>query len=114
MSTEQATIDFILDRLSGLEGVRVRKMFGEHALYFDDKVVGLVCDDNLFVKITEPGQEYVGDKYQKGRAYPNAKPSMLIDGDLIEDRVWITELIRLTAKALPRPKPKKKKIKKAK
>lgn len=108
MSTKPSTIEFILDQLSGAGELRVRKMFGEYALYCDEKVVALVCDDQLFVKITDPGLEYVGDKFKEGRAYKGAKPSMLVDGDLIEDREWVRGLIRVTADALPRPKPKKK------
>ena len=33
MSTSQSTIDYLLDQLSNLPTVRVRKMFGEYALY---------------------------------------------------------------------------------
>jgi TfoX/Sxy family transcriptional regulator of competence genes len=40
MATSQGTTDFILDQLSSVPNVRVRKMFGEYALYCDDKVVG--------------------------------------------------------------------------
>jgi DNA transformation protein and related proteins len=111
MSTKPATIEFILDQLSGAGELRARKMFGEYALYCDEKVVALVCDDQLFVKITEPGLEYVGDDFKEGIAYPGAKPSILIDGDKIEDREWMRGLIAVTADALPRPKVKKKKEK---
>lgn len=109
MSTKPSTIEYILDQLAGSGELRARKMFGEYALYCDDKVVALVCDDQLFVKITEPGLEYVGEYYKEGHAYPGAKPSMLIDGDLIEDRSWLGELIRITARALPLPRLKKRK-----
>jgi TfoX/Sxy family transcriptional regulator of competence genes len=107
MSTKQSTIDYILDQLASLQNVRARKMFGEYALYCDDKVVGLVCNDTLYIKITEPGKKFVGKHYQAGHAYEGAKESMLIDGNLIEDREWLSELIRITADALPHPKPKK-------
>jgi len=106
MATKQSTIDYILDQLAGAGDVRARKMFGEYALYLDDKVVALVCDDELFVKITPAGQEFVGNNYQEGYAYPGAKASLLIDGELIEDREWLQGLMRLTADALPRPKPR--------
>lgn len=52
MATSQSTTEFILDQLSSVPNVRVRKMFGEYALYCGDKVVGLICDDQLFVKTT--------------------------------------------------------------
>ena len=112
MATSQDTMDFLLDQLSDLPNIRHRKMFGEYALYCDDKVVGLVCDDQLFVKITEEGRRLVGDHYKEGHAYPGAKPSMLIGAEEIDDPERLCELIRVTAAALPPPKPKKAKHKK--
>jgi TfoX/Sxy family transcriptional regulator of competence genes len=84
-------------------------MFGEYALYCEEKVVALVCDDEVFVKITPAGKKLVGKDYEEGSAYPGAKPSMHISGDLIEDRKFFSELISITAKELPTPKPKRKK-----
>ena len=69
--------------------------------------MALVCDDELFVKITEAGRVFVGERYAEGAAYPGARPSMRIDEDLIEDRERFMELIRITAEVLPVPKPKK-------
>jgi len=109
MSTSASTIEYILDQLG--DGVTERKMFGEYALYTHGKVVALVCDDQLFVKITDAGKEFVGKKYEEGTAYPGAKPSMLIDEDSIEDREWLRELFEITAAHLPAPKPKKRKAK---
>lgn len=108
MATKQATIDYLLDQLRDIKDVRARKMFGEYALYSQDKVVALVCDDELFVKITEPGKKFVGKKYMEGYPYPGAKAAMHINGSLLEDIKFITELIRLTATVLPVPRPKNK------
>jgi TfoX/Sxy family transcriptional regulator of competence genes len=109
MSTKQSTIDFILDQSSSAGQMRARKMFGEYALYCDAKVVGLVCDDILFIKITEPGKIFVGADYQEGHAYPGAKASMLIDEDQLDDHEWLSELVKITANNLPLPIIKKNK-----
>lgn len=109
MATKQDTVDYLLDQLSGVRNVRVRKMFGEYALYKDDRVVALVCDDHLFVKITEPGRAVVGDRYCEGFPYPGARAAMLIDEDDWERREWLGELIAVTAASLPKPKEKAKK-----
>jgi TfoX/Sxy family transcriptional regulator of competence genes len=109
MATKQSTADFILDQLESAGHATVRKMFGEYALYLDGKVVGLICDDTLFVKITDPGRKFVGEHYLEGYAYSGAKPSMQIDDDQLENREWLSELIRLTADNLPMPKIKAKK-----
>lgn len=106
MSTQQSTIDFLTDQLSSLPAIRFRKMFGEYALYCDEKVVGLVCDDELFIKITELGKQFVGVDFAEGIPYPGAKPYIQI-GDKLDDKDWLCELIKITAGALPIPKPKK-------
>ncbi|MBP5993361.1 MAG: TfoX/Sxy family protein [Candidatus Moranbacteria bacterium] len=108
MATKLSTIEYIEDQLADVPGVRSRKMFGEYALYVGDKVVALICDDTLYVKITDAGREYVGERYEEGIAYPGAKPSIRIDDDSLEDREWLATLIRITADVLPDPKPKKK------
>ncbi len=110
MSTKASTIEYIEDQLAGL-GISSRKMFGEYALYCDGKVVALVCDDTLFVKITDAGKVFVGSHYKEEAAYPGAKPSMRISEDLVDDREWLQELIRITAEHVPEPKPKKKRKK---
>jgi TfoX/Sxy family transcriptional regulator of competence genes len=107
MATSQATVNYILNQLSKLKDVSARKMFGEYALYYNSKVVGLICDDTLFIKITDAGKNYVGDLYLEGEAYPNAKPSIQIEEEQIEDTIWICELIKITAENLPEIKKKK-------
>jgi TfoX/Sxy family transcriptional regulator of competence genes len=87
-------------------------MFSGYCLYCDGKVVGLICNDVLYIKITEPGMIFVGEDYQEGRAYNGAKPSIMIDDRQLEDNVWLSELVRITADSLTLPKLKKAKNKK--
>ena len=107
MATDQSFVEFIVDQLENVGQITCRKMFGEYALYCEEKVVALVCDNQLFVKPTEGGRAYIGD-VTEAPAYPGAKPSFLID-DRVEDRQWISELIRITYRELPEQKIKKKK-----
>lgn len=109
MATKLSTIEYIEDQLSDVPNIRSRKMFGEYALYCEDKVVALVCDDMLFVKRTDVGEAFVGDRFEEGIPYPGAKPAMRIDEDLIEDREWLGELIAITESVLPKPPMKQKK-----
>jgi TfoX/Sxy family transcriptional regulator of competence genes len=109
MATKQSTADFILDQAVRAGHMSARKMFGNYALYCDGKVVGLICNEALFIKITESGKKFVGDYYQEGYAYEGAKISMAIDEESIEDKEWLSELIRITADSLPAPKLKNKK-----
>lgn len=110
MSTSSDTIIYLSDQLTELGSrIRTRKMFGEYAMYCDEKVVALICDDQLFVKITKEGKEYMGSRYMEGLPYPGAKPYMLIGGDIIENKEAFVELINMTALALPLPVKKIKK-----
>ena len=110
MASDINFIEFIVDQIESSGSIRYRKMFGEYAIYCNDKVVALICNDQLLVKPTKAGRLFI-DNVVEAPAYPGAKPSFLID-DQLEDREWLSELIVLTEKELPKPKPKKKKVKK--
>lgn len=56
-----------------------------------------------------PVENFIGEVVESP-AYHGAKPSFLIE-DKIEDREWLSELVRISAKELSMPKPKKKKNK---
>ncbi|MFZ4523656.1 MAG: TfoX/Sxy family protein [Bacteroidales bacterium] len=107
MASDQSFIEFIADQIENVGQITYKKMFGEYALYCEGKVVALVCDNRLFVKPTEGGRAFIGDVVE-APAYPGAKPSFLIE-DSVEDREWISELIRITCEQLPEQKIKKKK-----
>jgi TfoX/Sxy family transcriptional regulator of competence genes len=112
MATDQDFIDFLVDQMREAGEITFRKMFGEYAIYCGGKVVALVCDNQLYVKPTAGGKAYIGNVVE-APPYPGAKMSFLIE-DKFEDRDWISDLIRITAKELPDPKPKSRSIKKPK
>ena len=107
MPTQDQTVAFLQDQLSRVEGLSIRKMFGEYGIWVDGKTVGLVCNDQLFIKPTPAGRELAKDA-PNAPPYRGAKPSMLIEADLWDDADWLCELVRATAEALPMPKKKKK------
>ncbi len=110
MATDRNTIGFLLDQLSRLGEASTKKMFGEYCLYLSGKPVGLVCDDQLFLKPTKAGAGLLA-KVVEASPYPGAKPHLLITPDQWEDAEWLCELVRATDRELPLPKPKVKKPK---
>ena len=104
MATDPDFAEFVVDQLASDCQVTHRKMFGEYALYAGGKVVALICDNRLFVKPTEAGRKLIGTPVE-APPYPGGRPSFLIE-DRIEDRVWLSELIRVTTEELPLPKSK--------
>lgn len=85
-------------------------MFGEYALYCDEKVVAFVCDDRLLLRITPASTALVRSK-SIGLPYPGAKDYYHIDENDWDDGSYLAELIQATADSLPAPKPKKPKSK---
>ena len=61
MSTQQKTVDYILEQSAGAGTITARKMFGEYGMYCDGKVMAFICDDQLFIKPTEAGRAYLGE-----------------------------------------------------
>ena len=104
MSSDQGFIDYVCEQMRDAGAIRSRKMFGEFAIYCDDKVVALVCDDQLFVKPTPGGRAFLGEPVE-APPYTGAKPYFLIDS--LDDRDWLSRLVQLTAQDLPVPKPKR-------
>lgn len=105
MSSSQSTVDYMLEQMARAGSVSARRMFGEYGVYCNGKVVALICDNQLFIKPTEAGRALAG-AIGEGLPYPGAKPWLLVDGDRLEDADWLTGLVRVTADALPPPKPK--------
>ncbi len=106
MATQQSTVDYLEAQVVGAGKLRSRKMFGEYALYCDEKVVALICDDKFFVKPTMAGKAYASDA-EEAPPYLGSKPFLLIEEDRWSDNEWMRELIRITAEELPIPKKKK-------
>jgi TfoX/Sxy family transcriptional regulator of competence genes len=80
-------------------------MFGEYAIYCDEKVVGFICDDALFLKPTS-ADPALFDRTEPAPPYPGAKDYHRVPGDALEDREWLGEAVQATADALPQPKEK--------
>ncbi|MBX9902360.1 MAG: TfoX/Sxy family protein [Burkholderiaceae bacterium] len=108
MASDLAFVTYVCEQASLFgQGKRLahKKMFGEFALYFDEKVIALICDDQLFVKPTEAGRGLI-ENLHEAPPYPGAKPHFLIS-DEIENAEALSKLFAATAAALPMPKPKK-------
>lgn len=105
MASDGDFAKFVTDQMAGAGRATCRKMFGEFAVYLEGKVVALICDNQLFVKPTEPGRALL-NRVTEGRPYPGAKPYFLIEDEL-DNRERLAALMRATARALPAPSEKK-------
>ena len=105
MASDIDFVIFVMDQFENAGEISSRNIFGEYLFYTDGKLFGLICDNKLLIKPTKTGRAFIGDVVEAS-PYPGAKPCFLIE-DKIEDRKWLSELVRISLKELPAPKPKK-------
>ena len=104
MATSKEYLTFILDQLSGLEGVTYRGMMGEFILYYRGKIAAYLCDDRLLVKPVAAARALLPDAPMEP-PYPGAKEMLLVEN--VDDRAFLAELLDAMEPELPLPKPKK-------
>lgn len=100
MSTSRETINFILNKLGNAPRFSARAMFGEYALYANGKVVALVCDDLLYVKIC-PASYQLEDVCEKDLPYPKAKPHYVVSEEQLDSLDNLSSILIAIAKSLP-------------
>lgn len=110
VTTDPSVARYVLDQIAGAAPVAVNKMFGEYGVYAQGKVVGLLCDNTLFLKPT-PSVLALIVTPSYGSPYPGAKPHLVI-GDEIDDAERLAKLVLAVAGDLPEPKPKRPKARK--
>ena len=110
MATDKSFMEYVVDQGGPALELTYRMMMGEYVIYHDGKVVALVCDNQVFIKPTEPGREILGT-VDEAPPYPGAKLCFRL-GTELEDQELLQRLIRATAAALPAPKPRKSRKKK--
>ena len=84
MASSPDVVEYICFQLRHAGDISFRKMFGDYGLYCGRTFFGLVCDNQLYVKITEP-----------------ARPHFLVT-DLDDDRT-LSSLVRETCSILAVP-----------
>ena len=104
MASSKEYLDFVLDQLSGLDGVSFRPMMGEYILYYRDKIVGGIYDDRFLVKPVPSAKAQMPDAIQEA-PYPGAKEMLLVDS--VDDREFLCRLLDAMAEELPEGKKKK-------
>lgn len=103
MGSDRQFVAFVCEQLRAAGDISSRRMFGEAAIYLHGKVVGLVCDNQLFLKPTEPARALIGVPTQSP-PFPGAGKWFLMED--LDDPDFLAAVVRATADALPGPKTK--------
>ena len=104
MASRKEYLDFILEQLSGLDGVTYKKMMGEYILYLRGRIVGGIYDDRFLVKPTKSAEAMMPEA-ERELPYESAKEMLLVDN--VDNREFLAELLTAMYDELPAPKKKK-------
>ena len=105
MASSKEYLVFILNQLSELGEISYHPMMGEYILYYRGKIIGGIYDNRLLLKPVKVVLDQLGQTRLE-RPYEGAKEMILIED--IEDKSFLTRLIKDMYEVLPAPKVKKK------
>ena len=97
---------YVVDQCSGAGEISVRKMMGDYCIYCNGVFFGLICDNNLYVKITEAGAAVL-EALDVRQPYEGAKDYYYIAD--VDDRDYLEDIIKATVPELLSPKAKSRK-----
>ena len=107
MATTKDFLDLVLDSLGPEAGAR--PMMGEYLLYWRGALVGDLCDNCLYLKITPASVRLLPDA-ERGYPYEGSRTLMLM-ADCIEDSARMHEILDAMLPELPLPACRKSKKK---
>ena len=105
MATDREFLDYVAEQIDLGGRLTNKRLFGEFALYVDEKVVAFVCDNSVFIKPSQAVTRLAPDLPQRP-PYPGASNYPVAD-ELLDDSDAIRRLILETALLMPEPKAKK-------
>ena len=104
MASSKEYLEYVLEQLSGVEGLRCRPMMGEYLLYCRGRLFGGLYDDRLLVKPTASALAMLPDAPSE-LPYEGAKPMLLVED--VEDRERLQRLVESVGGDLPAPRKKR-------
>ena len=104
MASNADFVQYIDDQCGGAGEIVAKKMFGDYGIYCNGKIFGLICDDCFYLKPTEAGRKLL-KVIDMRPPYEGAKDYFYVAD--VDDRDYLSELVRVTCRELPEPKPKK-------
>ena len=101
MASSKEYLTFVLDQLSGLDGITYRAMMGEFILYYRGRVAGGIYDDRLLVKPVPAALSLMPDAPRE-LPYDGAKEMLLVEN--VDDANFLKSLFRAMYDELPPPR----------
>lgn len=100
-------MEYVMDQLSGLPGVRQIPMMGGYIFYYNERIFGGIYESGeLLIKITETSHKYMPDSEPE---LPYEGTKKMLPCTIIEDREKLQNMVMEMWDELPERKVKKRK-----
>ena len=104
MTSNKQYLEYILERLSGLDDISYRAMMGEYIIYYRGKIIGGIYDDRFLIKPVKSAKAMMPNADME-LPYEGAREMILVDETENED--FLKELIEAMYDELPSPRKRK-------
>lgn len=100
-------MEYVMDQLSGLSGVRNIPMMGGYIFYYNERIFGgIYSSGELLIKLTKTSQKFMPDSEPQ---LPYEGTKEMLPCTIIEDREKLQNMVKEMWDELPERKIKKKK-----
>ena len=104
MTSSKQYLEYILERLSGLDDISHRAIMGEYIIYYRGKIIGGIYDDRFLIKPVKSAKAMMPNADME-LPYEGAREMILVDETENED--FLKELIEAMYGELPSPRKRK-------
>lgn len=104
MTSSKQYLEYILERLSGLDDISHRAMMGEYIIYYRGKIIGGIYDDRFLIKPVKSAKAMMPNADME-LPYEGAREMILVDET--ENKDFLKELIEAMYDELPSPRKRK-------
>lgn len=103
MASSKEYLNFILDQLSGLDGISYRAMMGEYIIYYNGKIVGGIYDDRFLIKPVKSAVTMLPNAKME-LPYEGGKEMLLVED--VDNKEFLQDLLQAMYEELPAMKKK--------
>ena len=97
MASKLEFVEYAADQMAGAGIITYRKMFGDYGLYCNGLFFAVICDSQLYIKVTEACKD-LPPAHRLAPPYEGAKPYFLMEE--LEDGSLLSEFVIKTCEAL--------------
>lgn len=98
MASSKEYLNYILEQLSGLDGITHRSMMGEYIIYYKGRMAAYICDDKLLAKPVEAARKLLPEAKLEP-PYEGAKNMILVEA--VDDKEFLMKLFTAMYDELP-------------